>query len=481
MNTKLLYKVIFWSLSCIVTAQISYLACIVGLVQHFIVLVRLIKKDFYGAFLNLLLFTTVSLEISSFVIGIGKGSIYCFFNVPFLHGMLFVIEMLWLYLSMVKSGALIKKDTVGSFVYRWLNILIITAVITAFIIHIVNDNNILDSGNYPKTSLLELIGFWSRFSLFKITLIYIYVFGKFHDLYEYCKTLMIGLIISSVVGALVGFRGYYGDESTMLSSLAMGFSPCLLLLYEKGDKSFSNRLLLIIPLLAIVTSFLYPSVIGSKWYIVILFTVMCFVYRLSGIKSAKYLYVVGILCLFLIPYLTEYVVGIFGVDSYVAFKLNQTLNVLNFTAAQSSEEYISGIGGSPLFRFDELHNIFIEYTQKPLYALFGKGFGGTTLHHTDLLPWETYHGAFSVDQVKMHAYYAMHETVAQVFLTHGFVGLFFVFNLLIKLLKSITCSGWAVMGFLFLFFYWDYGSSFSIGVLAMIMALYQLDKKNLNL
>ena len=75
----------------------------------------------------------------------------------------------------------------------------------------------------------------------------------------------------------------------------------------------------------------------------------------------------------------------------------------------------------------------------------------------------------------------MNETVAQVFLTHGFVGLFFVFNLLIKLLKSITCSGWAVMGFLFLFFYWDYGSSFSIGVLAMIMALYQLDKKNLNL
>jgi hypothetical protein len=203
---------------------------------------------------------------------------------------------------------------------------------------------------------------------------------------------------------------------------------------------------------------------------------ICFLsYILLGKKSPKFLFTCGIVFLAVLPLLSDYILTIIDTDSYIGYKLRQSLGILNFKNMTSAEDFMGGMGQSPMFRFDELHNIYIEYIQKPFFAVFGKGYGGTVFHHTDLLSWETAKGAFSQAEIKMKAYHSMHETLAQVFLTHGIVGIYFIFSLLYRLFKSYEYSGWAIMGLLFIFFYWNYGMSFSIGTVAVVLSLHQLD------
>lgn len=480
MKKKDLLFILFWSSVNIVTAQTPVLACLIAIFQHSLVWEKLFKKNIFDAFKLYIIFTTISLEISAFVVGIGNGSIYCYFNVPILHGILALSEISMIFLSLVTYAKRIKTKSNGKFIYRWMSFFMISGILASIISLVINDNNILAFGYYPKVSILEWLNFASRFCLFQATVIFIYVFNRYNELSRVCQELLVCLVFSSVFFAIIGFKGYYGDENIMLSSLAMGFTPCLLLMYDKKYSNTNiNKITILAGLVAIVSSFRYPSVIGSKWYLVILFSVVCLIYKYSGIKSSKYLLVFFILFLLLVPLISSFVFEILGSDSYIAFKLNQSFQVLDVAGAESYDDYLAGMGGSPLFRFDEIHNIFIEYTKKPYFAIIGKGFGGTTLHYTDLLPWETYHGAFSVDQVKMNAYYAMHESVATVFLRHGFLGVFFICVLLIRLLKSLIISKWAVLATLFLFFYWSYGGSFSIGVISVILTVYKLDTKQI--
>ena len=471
---KDIISIFIWSTLNIITSQTPLLACAIALIEHLIIISLLTRRKYYEAFKYFLIFVTISLEISAFITGSNLDT-YTFFNVPILHGMLNVFEVLWLYFVIKPYSRAVNFKGNCLFLNRWINILFITGIISGFITMLINDNNVLYSGNYPKTFFLHIIGFIGRFCFYQISLVYICCLKKYNEVSYLCSNIFIALIFSSVIMALCGYQGYYGEDKTMLSSLAMGLSPCLLLVSYKGEKIY-NTIVFISVCFAIISSFFYPSVIGSKWYLVLFLVIICYAsYVILGKQSPKLLFTCGVLFIAALPLISDYVLSIVGTDSYIGYKLRQSFGILNFKNMTSAMDFMGGMGQSPMFRFDELHNIFIEHLKKPFFSVFGKGYGGTTLHHTDLLSWETAMGAFSDDEIRMNAYHTMHETLAQVFLTHGFLGIFFVFSLLYRLFKSYEYSGWAIMGFLFIFFYWNYGMSFSIGTVAVVLSLYQLD------
>lgn len=463
-----------WSFLNVMFADSSYMAGILAIIEHIIVLYFLFKGDLYKAFKYYILFTTVSLEISTFVIGGSKSSYYSFFSVPVFASIFFLLEVLIMYCRLRSSLAyhnLEHKSTILSSFSKKLNFLIITGIFAGCFSFIINDNNTLSSGYYPSVFILEAIGFFPKFAIIQLSIYFVVAQDKLQDLKSYCHLLLIGLSFACVLGGILGKKGYYGEDITMLSPLAMSLTPCLLFLCDFDKKDPLKGWTIAAFLVSVVSSFFYPSVVGSKWYLFILFTLLSVVCKRFNIRMGVGL----IISLAIIPYIAEFALDYWGRETYIGYKMNQAFGMLNVLGVDSVDDWYYGMGNSALFRFDEIHNVVIEYLNKPLFFLFGKGFGGTTLHYTDILSWETAQGAFSVDQIKMHSYYAMHGPIPQIMLRHGLIGLSFLFYYSYILLKNTLVSGWSFCGFLFLFFFFYWGNSLMVGCLAMIIALHEIE------
>ena len=476
-------KIIFfflWSFLNILTAESPYMAGALAIIEHIIVLFYLFSGDLYRSFRYYILFSTVSFEISTFVLGGSSSSFYSFFSVPVFASIFYLLELSIMYVKL-NNYATIKnvsyKNHYLSNLSKYLNVIIITGILAGGVSFLTNDNGTLYSGYYPGVFVLEIIGFFSKFALFQIAIVFVVKYEKMQDLKKFCHLLLIGLAFACVLGGIIGKKGYYGEEITMLSPLSMALTPCLLFLCDFKKKDPLNYWTMAAFLASVVSSFFYPSVAGSKWYLFILFTVVSVFCKTFNLKMGVGL----ILSLTLIPTIAVFALDHWGRDTYIGFKMNQALGMLNIFGAESIDMWYNGMGNSALFRFDEIHNVIIEYFNKPYFALLGKGFGGTTLQYTDILSWQTAEGAFSADQIKMHCYYAMHGPIPQITLRHGLLGLFFLLYYSYVLLKNTQISSWSFCGFLFLFFFLYWGNSLTIGCIAMVVALHEIDISNLKL
>ena len=203
---------------------------------------------------------------------------------------------------------------------------------------------------------------------------------------------------------------------------------------------------------------------------------------LAKIKSIWALTVGAVIFLMIVPFIILPVVSLFDANSYAAIKLDQALSTINVFGAANMVQFFADMNASPLQRFDELHNILIEYAHKPWFALFGKGIGGTTRHYTTLLSWNGLED-FSIDQIRMGAFYRMHESLAVFFLQHGIIGLIFFFKIIGMLLKRLYKTPWTMMALVWFFFYWEYGISLIIGSAILVLALsedVESSSKNIN-
>lgn len=475
-------NLIIWMTLCcfanILSVNNLILSVLLCIIEHAFFFCLFFQKKFFYAFLSFILFSSAALEVHSFVLQSESSTLYSFFYVPVLYGILATFDILLLCIAILPLvKAAIRNNKYASLFVKWMIWFLVVGGVISVITFILDDNGIRSSGLYPKVTILELLSYLYRFAVITIAIVYIYHFDKERQLGVFCQFLLISLVFSGLMGGLLGLEGYYGDDITMLSSLAVGFTPCLFLFTDKNE----HRLLSLISAIIIVLAcFIYPSVIGSKWYLVVGVSILCAVYRYLGFKTARPLVYIAVASLFAVPLIMNFVSSKVDSSSYVSYKLTQALRTINIFGAGSVEDWSEDMGQSPLFRFDELHNTLIEYTEKPVYALTGKGFGGTTRHHTSLLSWETKAGAFSKEEVSMGAYYEMHESLAQIFLRHGFPGVFFLFLFLFLFFKSIPDSPWALCALLWLFFYWDYGSSFTIGMVSVVFVLKSLDRRKCN-
>ena len=217
-----------------------------------------------------------------------------------------------------------------------------------------------------------------------------------------------------------------------------------------------------------MATFVVPTPIGSKWYLILVAAFIGILVMKAHIKSVKSMVVIGVLSLIVVSFVADPLLDSLG-DNYVGWKLKQTLHVLN-VFSESGEDWLLSQDHSALYRIDEPLNIFIEYTQKPSYLIFGKGFGGTTLHHTNILMWETDRGAFSNEQVLMGAYSQMHESFACLFLRHGILGLAFIVVTMKNIFKRLYLSPWGIIACVWFIFYWSYGLAILLGAVALVLS-----------
>lgn len=457
--------------------QIPSLSLIASLIQYFIVIALLVSGDYAKSFIYYLAFTGIIIDSDIFVYG-SDSTIqvdrYTFNRLPlindYLRWLIVIAYAVCAYKEYKNRGYHISRYNLKF--AKWLILLFVTGTISVFFGLISNDNNVLSYPSvYPKQAIIFIILFFIKASTIFVAIVLTCRNNWIEKCSDYLQLILVALALISGVSAILGFTGHYGFYDIVISPVAIGLTPVLLTFASPQIKSSYSILSVFAAIFFIIVSFIYGgTVVGSKWYVIIGLSVICIFVISLQIKSIWTYVFIGIGGLLLIPLILDPLAELFFEDDYVGFKLTQALEVLNIFGADNASDWYSDMNASPLQRFDELHNIFIEYTHKPWYALFGKGLGGTTCHYTNLLTWSGA-GDFSDDQIIMKAFYRMHESLAVLFLQHGFAGVVFFVYMLGLIIKRLYKSPWAIASLVWFFFYWDYGTSIFIGAIMMVLTL----------
>lgn len=427
------------------------------------------------AALLMLLFLTTTMEFDAYIYP-GGFSPFVRYNVIKLpvggsYGFFIFVALIavMIFVDCRKKGITIRKSSLYLHRFRnWLLLLLSTSIFFACIGMLTNDNEIMNTTLYPIAFYTTTFSFTALCS-FMMMFMYISVDPVYRKRLELlCHEMLLSAVIAASVVIAFGWTGYYVNESgLMLMPMVIGLCPVLLLFIMYRNPSYP-RLSLFLTLVTLVEGFLYPSVMGSKWYLVILMTAFTYLMMTVTKRNVKVMLLVGVVLLFVIIYASD-MMSMVSDSHFVEFKLTQVLDMLNFSKYESISDWYDSLGLSAKFRIDEFINIGIEYWHKPFYMLFGKGLAGTTLHHTTTLLWEAPSGTFGYEQIYYGVYYIMHESVNMIFLRHGIVGLAFIATTLWQLGKRLTMTPWAILGIIWFLFYWVFGYSFWIGAVAMVM------------
>lgn len=453
------------------------ISLLVALLEYGIVIFFLMLGNYSRSFFYYLAFSATILEFDLFIYGEdASGHVrYSFAMLP-----LFKDYLRWflayVYVALAFKEYVAKKYVLPklmTYLKSWLKILFVSGVISITIALIFNDNGVLSNSNvYPEVAIINILQFMVRASLILTT---VFLWGR-DGWREQCsfhlQLIIISVALITVVAAMVGFVGQYdGRETILLAPLAVALTPILVFFLLRRDEAILPIVTVFSGVAVITASIIYGgTAIGSKWYIILFLAVMGLIIMLAKIKSIWALFVGAVIFLMLVPFIILPVVSLFDTNSYAAIKLDQALSTINVFGAANTVEFFANMNASPLQRFDELHNILIEYAHKPWFALFGKGIGGTTRHYTSLLTWSGLED-FSIDQIQMGAFYRMHESLAVIFLQHGIIGLLFFFKIIGIILKRLYKTPWAMMALVWFFFYWEYGISLIIGSVILVLAL----------
>ena len=210
-----------------------------------------------------------------------------------------------------------------------------------------------------------------------------------------------------------------------------------------------------------------PTPLAGKWYLAIAFTIFAVAYNAAPLKAA--IGFAGIAILLYLVFFTTVFDPLLQGNQYMYLKYQEAKQLVTFASVANVTRMEDS---SSLFRIDELVNICMEYINKPMYLVFGKGLVGSITHHTFTISWAGV-GSFSAAQQQAGVYIRMHESINLIFLKYGLIGVVGLTKLLLILFKCIKRSPWAIIGFLWILFYVGVYQTMLFGAVAMCLGIYE--------
>lgn len=464
------------------SVKVVHLGTFLSIIEYALIIYELARGKTLSAFLFFLIFDTVSYEMDYFLyLENPPFTRYSFFVLPFVGPFAQIFTIILIYFQTKRKYGRIKPSSDSSYFMRWLLILLIAGVLQGFICILLNDNRTGDSSLYPVVYIIETMKYVALMAFLGAG--FLLSEGEYNRkvIIGCSKTLLLSLGLIALISVLIGYEAYTTEviSGNLLAPMASLFIPFsfTFMSYEGIAKGKGiNFILFAISILILLVCFVRPNVMGSKWYLVVGASLFVWFSSTIHIKSIRTYFIMVVGAFVLINVLAEPLTALFSNNDYNSWKASQLIDSIDILRYNSFYEWFFSLAPSPAYRIDELLNIGIEYIEKPLYALFGKGFGGTTLHHTPFLNWEKGGGTFSNEQIQLGAYYAMHESLAVIFLRHGILGIVFFIDTIVSLIRKIPYSNWAMLGLIWFFFFWSYCLSFWFGALAIPLCMNILSK-----
>lgn len=464
---KILIYIVFGVLNLLGTKSFS-LGLLFTIFEYLVVLTYIVIGQNYKALIAFLAFTSLSLEIDAYIYLNGEGLFarYHFLNPPYIGELLYDSLTCLLYVLVYRQY---KQDinNSGTTFIKWLWVLGLTGAVSIFVGIALNNHQLINTGWYPKLAF-SLLFKYIAFVFFCISFYYIAISNERNRLESDVLSILVGVTVVGVLSVVFGYHGYYGqNENIMLAPLAICFCPTLLI-FSNG-RHWSNYFIISLVIVLFFLSLGHSIVIGSKWYIILAFTIIYLICKKLSITSIWTVLFVSFVILLLLPVLADTLKSLLNLSEFNGFKLDQSIRFLNIFSNDSIYDWFINLDESARFRIDEPINIMQDYVNSPGYGLMGKGFGGVIPHYTSFCIWDT-PSAFTEDQRKFGLYYSMHETFSVLFLRHGVLGIVFFITVLVSLFKRWN-SQWFVFGLIWFLFYWSFGISFRIGAVALILAV----------
>lgn len=458
------------------------LALLTAFIQYIIVFYFLLSGNYAKSFLYYIAFTATVLEYDFFIFGEADPT-----TIHYSFAILPVVKPYLRYLLAFVFAAMSFKEYISqkyvlppalASLKKWIIFLFITGVISIFVGFLLNDNGMRNFPDiYPKVAYINILYFCYRACIIFTAIHLIRREGWKEECSSYIQIVLLSVVLITTIAVILGYVGHYGVGEILTAPISVALTPLLVLFALKRQNIISYKVLTAAGILIILLSILYGgTAMGSKWYIIIMLAVIGCVIIIAKIQNITTFAIGAIAVILLIPSISALILPYIDINTHAGFKIAQALNTINIFQKTNMSDWYLHMDDSPLYRIDELHNTIIEYIKKPGYMLFGKGIGGSIQHYTTLLSWDETH-AFSEDQIRMSAYYNMHESLAVIFLQHGIVGLVFFVKIIYLIMKRLSKTPWAMMSLVWFFFYWNYSIALLIGSVILVITLSDEDSQ----
>lgn len=487
-NIKLFFISTFLILINILFVESLEVLAIISILEFIFLLFILIFRGVKFFLLSLLVITSSSFDVVDFT-NSSSEFLYSITKLPVLGFMGFFILLLFAIILFFKkqihfiskkinTSAIFNNNKINFNLKLILNFslyVIFSGLIIGFICFLVNDNTI------PINSFLKFFqkDFADYFSICLLAILIILQISTDFDFFillkQYLFTIIISLIFSAILSFSLGFNGRYAlDTHILLMPLTYFF--CITVLLFLFDENFNKHkyLLIFSTLITIFLQFKISNALSGKSWLALAFVVVLIV--LNKVKYINKIFASIIVLILFLGLVNLNFDNRSTENNLMDRKINEALSLFAF----SQSNYYENISESPKGRVDEFLNIIEEYKQKPIFLLFGKGFGGSIKDHKQLFG-SFLSAYFSDEEYLNNSFVFLHESVNVVFLKFGLIGLFFMFFIFYKIITTGFSNPWISIGFLWFFFFFGYTFSLGVfGISALILGLYE-DKFKLDL
>lgn len=446
----------------LLSISVSVLAIILAIIENILIYYLLLKGDNKQALIYMCVFYATNYGNPVFFgTAHNLDTIYYVENLPLVHGYLAILSFLILFVNLflTRKVKLKKTNVLATFTYYTFCAGVIMGMLTILINGFQYRAIISDINQCIIPAMMILV--------------FIKVFDEDPGYSNKYLSLVFHIILSYVIIAWITttlgiYANFVQEREKVLMLPLPSFYITAIILFLGLMKTGRDRLVVIIAFLStIYFQLFFDSCMNGKSWFVFVTTILVGVYYLA--KNIKYKFIsYGAVATVLIVFLVFVVPK---VNSFVSDTENTKLLefVSVFEAVDSGD--LGDMDQSAQFRFIEFINVAEQYLDEPIFALPGRGYGGSI--HSNGYFWQRSESGFSNDQYDTDKFYRLHESMNVIFLKFGFIGLFFFVFILIKLIKGIKNSPWCYIGLIWMLFFWGYQNSLLfIGVPAMIIGFF---------
>lgn len=330
----------------------------------------------------------------------------------------------------LKSNIKFKLRTSLGTSLLWLMLLTIIGVLTGIIC--------VTLGEYKKEFFIMDFVYW--ITILFSTILFIKIIKINPEIIEYVEWIIISVLISrSLVkffGIILGlYKGWYGGVE-IFSFESIDYMIPLLIFSVKPQKKTLLRLTIIISwILGVIAAVIFES--SGKGILLTLGVLIILIIKF--LKHKKNLIIkIGFVSLAVLTFfLLSFKLIPILLEKYVLFssKFNQAISLVSFSWIK--DPYI--LPPSPQTRIIEFYNIIAYYLVNPIFLWTGRGFGG----YFEDKAFYNYNandiGGYSTEEVISRKFVRPHESLNNILLKFGIIGLLYYLYLLFKIfsLKKI--------------------------------------------
>lgn len=464
----------------VLSTDFLFLGPIIAIFGYFIIFILIIMNKPHIAFVVMIVFLTTTIEMQQFVLGntFEENTLVNFLYFPYLgvyplfFTNLIFFTIFWVFdrnnlTNIFKRFKIIKKLSM------WLWILSFTAILSTLITILLNDNNINNLSWYYSKLYTEIFKYFMIFFIVQNTIAVLLKYNFSDQLTRIFFSIFVSSILGSFLSVLSGYHGYYSYLDNVLLLSLFSFFSVLIILFANHVKSKIDRVIsFFLGVSMFVLMLFYSSPLGGKWFFVLLLLLIVFILKfISKLSYSKILFGVFFL-------ITSFLVFVFLNE----FRLNNDFFTLKFdqfieTISIFRPNWFQELSDSPKFRIDEFINITIEYINKPIYVIFGKGLSGSINYHTGILNWSA-RGSFPLNQSQSNTFIDMHESLNILYLKNGLLGIIFFLHISYISVRNIKKNPFVAIGFVWFVFFFGVYNSLLIGCAILVHGYYLVDLRN---